>query len=122
VTALQFPTSLEGRAELSAEARRAELESWRASLAAPGALARFEQACRRATMAEASAEHLRRDELAQALIECRQQLADAQFGLAAAESVLREIGKTRTWRARGQLLRLRVVRALARATARDKGA
>jgi hypothetical protein len=127
ITALQFPSHLHGRADLLPEERRAELEAWRTSLADEEGRARFEEAAQRVVMAEASAEHQRLDELGEALVAAGSRLVDAdsrlataEARLATAEARLLAVGSTRTWRLRGLLMRSSLLRALARATGRDR--
>ncbi len=121
VTALQFPSHVGGRDAWPPEARRAELEGWRASLATPSGRAELDEAIRRGVAVAASAEHLRRAELEEALAHSEgwKRLSDAtgvELGarLAAVEG-------SRTWRLRSRLLRLRPLRALVRATSRRRG-
>jgi hypothetical protein len=142
VTAVQFPSHLEGRGALAPAERRAELEAWLASIGEPGGRQRFEEAVQRAVMAEATREQQQRDEFEVALSETQARLAgldaarieaearladtdsrrvEAESRLVAAESSLQEIGTTRTWRLRGQLLRFPPVRALARLAGRGRG-
>lgn len=141
ITAVQFPSHLEGRADMSPAERREELEGWRAALADPEGRARFEEAAHRALMAKATREQIERDkfqtgmESAEAgrldaesrlkdtesgLAGAEPRLAGAESRLAAAEASLRAIGATRTWRLRGRLLRLPPLRALARLTGRGR--
>ena len=143
VTAVQFPSHLDDRAGLPPERRRAELMAWRDQLATGEGRARFEAAVQHAVMAQATAEHLRREGLEepdqrQSLgrtpsCACRApsragkprvppgvRLEDAESRLAVAEASLLAVGATRTWRLRGRLLRLAPLRALARATGRGQ--
>lgn len=120
VTALQFPSHLDDRAERRPAERRAELEEWRASLAGGEGRARFEQAAARAVLAEAAAEHLLRDELGEARESAESHQLSAEARLAVAEASLLAVGATRSWRLRGRLLRIPAVRALVRATARGQ--
>lgn len=131
VTAVQFPSHECGRAESPGAERRAEVEEWRDRLSTEEGRASFEEAALRDTLAEASAQHVMRDETQEALAnaearrgsaEMRLELAEARlvFG-EAAEATLREIYSTRTWRLRGRLLRLAPLRALARATGPNRG-
>jgi hypothetical protein len=113
VTALQFPSHIDGRAGLPPGERRAELEAWRGALATEEGRARFERSAQRALIAQASGQYLLREELEEAL-------ASAESRLAAAEASLLAVGSTRTWRLRGLLWRISPLRALARATARDQ--
>jgi hypothetical protein len=141
VTAVQFPSHLDDRASLPPEERRAELIAWRERLATGEGRARFEASVQHAVMAEATAEHLKREGLGEALIsaesrrenaELRLQSAEsrrvtaesrlqnAESRLAVAEASLLAVGATRTWRLRGRLLALAPLRALARATGRGQ--
>lgn len=141
VTAVQFPSHLDGRASLPPEGRRAELIAWRDLLASDQGRARFEASVQYAVMAQATAEHVLREGVEEALIstESRREstetrlenaeslretaesrLEDAESRLAVAEASLRAIGATRTWRLRGRLLGLAPLRALARATGRGQ--
>ena len=148
VTAVQFPSHLDDRASLPPERRRAELIAWRERLATGEGRARFEASVQHAVMAQATAEHLKREGLAEALvsaesrrekaelrlqsIELRLQsieslretaesrLENAESRLAVAEASLLAVGATRTWRLRGRLLALAPLRALARATGRGQ--
>jgi Glycosyl transferase family 2 len=121
VTAVQFPSHREGREDLPPAERRAELETWRSALAGPEGRARLEQAAQRALMAEATREQLWRDELEEALGSAESRRIAAESGLATAVTSLLEVGQTRTWRLRARLLRFSPLRALARATGRDRG-
>jgi hypothetical protein len=141
VTAVQFPSHVDDRASLPPERRRAELSAWCEQLATDEGRARFEASVQHAVMAQATAEHLLREGLGEALIstesrrenaELRLQSAeqlreaaesrhqDAESRLAVAEAGLLAIGATRTWRLRGRLLALAPLRALARATGRGQ--
>ena len=84
VTAVQFPSHVDGREQWTAAARRAELETWRASLATEEGRTRFGRAARRAATTRSTAEWLRRNQL---------------------EKTLAEIESTRTWRLRNALKR-----------------
>jgi glycosyltransferase involved in cell wall biosynthesis len=84
VTAVQFPSHVDGRDRWQAKERRAELEAWRASLATEEGRADFNRSVRRATATRSTAEWLRRDQL---------------------EKTLAEIESTRTWRLRNALKR-----------------
>ncbi len=120
VTALQFPSHLEGRADLAPEQRRAELQAWRTSLADEEGRARFAETAQRGLMAHAAEEQMRLDELGEAVAdaEARREVADAHQAASAAS--LLAIGSTRTWRLRALLMRSSLVRALARATGRRR--
>jgi hypothetical protein len=141
VTAVQFPSHLDDRASLAPERRRAELIAWRERLASAEGRARFEASVQHAVMAQATAEHLKREGLGEALIStesrrenaelrlqsaesrretAESQLENAESRLAVAEASLLDIGATRTWRLRGRLLGLAPLRALARATGRGQ--
>jgi membrane-bound lytic murein transglycosylase B len=134
VTALQFPSHRDDRESLPPERRRAELIAWRELLATDEGRARFEASVQQAVMAQATAEHLRREGLDEALVsaesrresaESRRESAEsrrdtAESRLAVAEASLLAVGATRTWRLRGRLLRLAPLRALARATGRGQ--
>jgi hypothetical protein len=141
VTAVQFPSHLDDRESLPPESRRAELIAWREQLASDEGRARFEASVQHAVMAQATAEHLRREKSEEALVstesrresaELRLQSAEslretaesrllnAESRLAVAEASLLAIGATRTWRLRGRLLALAPLRALARATGRGQ--
>jgi Glycosyl transferase family 2 len=135
ITAVQFPSHLEGRAGTPPAERRAELEAWRAALADPEGRARFEEAAHRALMAEATREQIERDKFQAGMAiaetgridaesrlkDTESRLAGAQSRLATAEASLQAIAATRTWRLRDRLLRLAPLRALARATGRNRG-
>lgn len=115
VTALQFPSFL-GREDWPPERRRAELESWRATLATPEGRAELEATIDRAVRDRATAEWLRREELDIEMWEREVELREmtelrAQAAAEAAETarLLRAVESTRTWRLRcrvRQLLRL----------------
>jgi len=134
ITAVQFPSHLEGRADLAPAERRAELQAWRATLADPEGRARLEEVAHRALMAEATREQIERDKFQTGqeraetgridaesrLKDAESRLIAAQSRLAAAEEILRAIAETRTWRLRDRLLRFAPLRALARRTRRDR--
>ena len=67
VTAVQFPSHRDDRADLPPEQRRAEVIAWRDRLASDQGRARFEASVQHAVMARATAEHLRREGLEEAL-------------------------------------------------------
>jgi hypothetical protein len=120
VTALQFPSHLGGRDDWQPEARRAELEAWRASLAAPEGRVHFDEAVRRAVMIQSTGEWMRREELEEALVASEAARAQSVADAAALAARLADVEATRTWRLRSYLLRLAPLRAIARATARQK--
>jgi hypothetical protein len=141
VTALQLPSHLEGRADRPPEQRRDELEALRASLATAEGRERFEKRVLRDTLDHAAEEYLRRDEFQERLVfaearlretetlltetgarltEAMTHLAETEERRAEAEASLLAVGETRTWRLRGRLLRIAPLRALARATGRDR--
>ena len=127
VTAVQFPSHRDDREDLPPEGRRAELMAARDLLASKEGRDRFEAAVQHAVMAQATAEHLRREGLEEALLsaESRRESAEsrrdtAESRLAVAEASLLAVGDTRTWKLRGRLLRLAPLRALARATGRGQ--
>jgi glycosyl transferase family 2 len=120
VTALQFPSHLDGRADRPPEERRREVEAWRSSLADAEGRARFLQSARQALMAEATSERLRRDELGEALAISEDRRGAAEYRLHAADASLLAIGSTRTWRLRGRLLGISPLRAIARAAGRGR--
>jgi hypothetical protein len=103
VTALQFPTHLGGREEWAPARRRAELESWRESLARPEGRALLERAIGAAVRDQATAEWLRRDELEAQLEEMKALRAAAVAEAVDLATHLREIEATRTWRLRSRL-------------------
>lgn len=119
VTALQFPSHLEGREDWPAERRRAELERWRASLAGAKGRAQLELAIAQAVRTQATAQWLRRDELEAELhslqelrAEAVAEAVDLTARLHTADSTLHEIESTRTWRLRSHLRRIAPLRAL----------
>jgi hypothetical protein len=120
VTAVQLPSHREGRGARPPERRRAELEALRDSLATAEGRARFEEAALRETLARAADEYLMREGLTEHAATIEGELAEARARLAEAEATILAIGATRTWRMRGQLLRLSPLRALARATGRNQ--
>jgi hypothetical protein len=127
VTAVQFPSHRDDRADLTPEQRRAELIAWRDRLASDQGRARFEASVQHAVMARATGEHLRREGLEEALesAESRRASAEsrrdsAESRLAVAEASLLAVGATRSWRLRARLLRIPALRALARATSRGQ--
>jgi len=135
VTALQFPSHLDGRDGWQPAARRAELERWRATLATREGRAGFDETVRNAVMAQATDEFIRRDRLEEALstseanlIASERARAASERALAASEAArvaaeaaraqavtratalgdsLAGIESTRTWRLRNRLKRLR---------------
>jgi hypothetical protein len=120
VTAVQFFSHREGRADLSPAERRAEVEAWRDSLADPEGRARFEEAAHRALVALATQEQIQRDEFELRLPSAESARIAAESRLAAAEASLLAVGSTRTWRLRALLMRSSMLRALARATGRRR--
>lgn len=121
VTALQFPSHLEGRGEWQPERRRAELETWRTTLASAEGRGRFEAAVRRAVMSQASEQWELREHFEGALAaseEARENLEAHSDRLA---ERLAGVESTRTWRLREELRRFPPLRALARATGRRSG-
>jgi Glycosyl transferase family 2 len=113
VTAVQFPSHVDGRESWPAEARRAELERWRAALATGEGRAGFEELVRRAVMDQTTGEFIRRDGLEAALAAAEAALAAAEDerARAAAHATgltarLAGIESTRTWRLRNRLKRL----------------
>jgi Glycosyl transferase family 2 len=120
VTALQFPSHLDGRGEWQPQRRRAELEAWRTTLAAKEGRAQLETAVRRAVLNQAAEQWELREHFEGALgasEQARDQL-EAHAGRLAEQ--LDGIESTRTWRLREALRRLGPVRALARATRRRR--
>jgi Glycosyl transferase family 2 len=85
VTAVQFPSHLEGRADLAPAERRAELHAWRTALADPAGRARLEEAAHRALMAEATREQIERDKF-------QTGMAAAETGRLEAQTRLEEAG------------------------------
>jgi hypothetical protein len=127
VTALQFPSHLDARDGWSPQERRAELEVWRISLGGEHGRARLEETVRRAMATQATATHLRRDELEEAIVASEEgrarsaaEAASLAKSLRAAGEGLAAIEATRTWRLRSSLRRIAPLRALARATARHQ--
>jgi hypothetical protein len=120
ITAVQFPSHREGRAELSPAERREEVVAWRDSLADPEGRARFEEAAYRALIALATHEQIKRDEFELRLPSAESNRMAAESRLATAEASLRAVESTRTWRLRAFLMRSSLVRALARATGRRR--
>lgn len=118
ITALQFPSHVDGRESWEPARRRAELESWRAALATPEGRTRFERAAGVALDARAATETLSRDELRKALYESELARAQSAEQARILGDRVASIESTRTWRLRNQLRKLRLLRALARATAR----
>jgi GalNAc5-diNAcBac-PP-undecaprenol beta-1,3-glucosyltransferase len=135
VTVVQFPSHEGGRAESSGAERRAELEDWRDRLSTEEGRARFEEEALRCTLAEAAAEHVMRDEAEEALADAKARLGSSEARVVEAETRLEiaeahaadaaarlhAVESTRTWRLRERLQRLAPLRALARATGRDRG-
>jgi hypothetical protein len=135
VTVVQFPSHESGRAERSGAERRAELEEWRDRLSTEEGRARFEEAALRYTLAEAAAEHVMRDEAEEALadaearrgssearvVKAETRLEIVEARAADVEARLHAVESSRRWRLRARLLRLAPLRALARATGRDRG-
>jgi len=127
VTALQFPSHVDARETWQPDARRAELQRWRASLATREDRERFDREVRRSTVAQASAESIRRDRLEEALsaseaaraaadeaaaasaaavVEAVAARADALTRANALATNLAAIESTRTWRLRNRLKQL----------------
>lgn len=127
VTALQFPSHLDGRDSWGPRARRAELERWRASLATHEGRVHFDEAVYRAVMVQSTGEFIRRDELDEALVSSEAARTQAEGARAhsvahatALTAKLADIEATRTWRLRCYLRRLSPLRTIARATARRR--
>lgn len=116
VTALHFPSHLEGREEWSPAARRAELEAWWTAIAGEEGRARFDENVRRAVMVQSTEEFLRRNELEEVIASWEAERARLTEYAAAARETLAAIEATRTWRLRCRLLRFAPLRELARAT------
>jgi Glycosyl transferase family 2 len=112
VTALQFPSHMGGREDWPPERRRAELESWRATLATPEGRALLEAAIGEAVRTQATSEWLQRDALEIELRRLRELRAEAVAEAADLAAQLRAVESTRTWRLRSQLRRIGVLRAL----------
>lgn len=106
VTALQFPSHLEGREGWGPGERREELERWRASLASAEGRARFEEQVRRTVTTQSTGECLRRDELEKALVASEEARAKLAEDATSISERLAEIESTRTWRLRSALRRL----------------
>lgn len=107
VTALQFPSHLEGREEWPPERRRAELEEWLEAIESGAARARIDAAVGRAVKRQATDEWLQRGNFEKAL-ESAEAARAAEVGaltdqLSARVEQLAAIEATRTWRLRSWL-------------------
>jgi hypothetical protein len=118
VTALQFPSHLEGRGEWRPERRRAELEAWRTTLAGGEGRNRFEAAVRRAVMDQATEQWALREHFEVALAASEEEGVRLKAHGDDLAGRIADMESTRTWRLRGALRRFGPLRALARASRR----
>jgi len=121
VTALQFPSHMEGREDWAPERRRAELEQWLDAIKGGAGRARLEAGVGCSVKKQATNEWLRRADV-ERVLEAVEAARASEVGrlsdqLAARVEQLASIESTRTWRLRSRIRRIAPLRALARVTA-----